>query len=163
MTDYRLPKKLFVKNCCWQASSSKHPWGIAILTADKTTLVALKKSLSGWPRLALSVASLRWHTDHDDSCQHIFRSHSLRPICRQWDEEEKQRQQHTEPVVQAEEEDDSDDVASTKGGILHEEHFHETKIGQAGQNGHHDLEAAGSQVEDSMLTVLKIVDWWKVC
>ena len=76
MTDYRLHKNMLIKSC-WQASNSMYPWGIAILTAYKTTLDTLKNSLSGWPRLALSVASLRWLPNHDESCQHSFRPHSL--------------------------------------------------------------------------------------
>ena len=86
--------------------------------------------------------------------------------CRQWDEEEKTRQLHTEPVAahnghEDGDDDDDNDAASTKGGVLHEEDFHETKA-LAGQS---DVEApsGGTGKEDEgLLAVLKIVDWWKV-
>ncbi|KAL3157342.1 hypothetical protein ABBQ32_011825 [Trebouxia sp. C0010 RCD-2024] len=82
---------------------------------------------------------------------------------RQWEAEEKSRQQRT--VVLADHDGqgtDDDDAASTKGGVLHEEDFVETKAG-AGAGGH-DVEAprGSSQQEEGLLAVLKIVDWWKV-
>lgn len=89
----------------------------------------------------------------------------LSSLChRQWEAEEKSRQQRT--VVLADHDGqgtDDDDAASTKGGVLHEEDFVETKAG-AGAGGH-DVEAprGSSQQEEGLLAVLKIVDWWKVC
>ena len=85
---------------------------------------------------------------------------------RQWDEEEKSRQQHNEPLSNGHEEDSllyNDDAVSSKGGVLHEEIFIETKSG-AEQAGLHDVEAPhSSQQEEGLLAVLKIVDWWEVC
>ena len=84
---------------------------------------------------------------------------------RQWEEEEKQRKQVAEPIPDHDAaEADDDDTGSTKGGVLHEEGFSETKI-VSGHNGQHDLEQAhsSSQHEQGLLEVLKVVDWWKVC
>lgn len=90
----------------------------------------------------------------------------LSSLCyRQWDSEEKSRKQRL--VVLAEQdgqglENDEDDGASTKGGVLHEEDFVETKAG-AGAGGH-DVEAprGSSQQDAGLLAVLRVVDWWKV-
>ena len=81
---------------------------------------------------------------------------------RQWNEEEKARQQHKDDLAEEDEQaQGSDDAVSTVGGVLHEEHFIETKAG-AGQN---DVEAphGSNQQDKGLLAVLKIVDWWKVC
>lgn len=84
-------------------------------------------------------------------------------LCRQWDEEQKARQQKADTVVEQDGQDlGGDDGLSTAGGVLHEEHFAETKPGAgAGQN---DVEAphGSSQEEEGLLAVLKMVDWWKV-
>ena len=83
---------------------------------------------------------------------------------RQWEEEEKQRKQVAEPIPdQDAAEADDDDTGSTKGGVLHEEGFSETKIMNR-HNAQHDLEQAhsNSQHEQGLLEVLKVVDWWKV-
>lgn len=85
-------------------------------------------------------------------------------FCRQWDEEQKARQPKANTLV---EQDDlgSDDGVSTVGGVLHEEHFAETKAGPGAGAGQDDVEAphGSSQDEEGLLAVLKIVDWWKVC
>ncbi len=83
---------------------------------------------------------------------------------RQWEEEEKQRKQIAEPIPNHDAaEADDDDTGSTKGGVLHEEGFSETKI-MNGHDAQHDLEQAhsSSQHEQGLLEVLKVVDWWKV-
>ena len=83
---------------------------------------------------------------------------------RQWEEEEKQRKQVAEPIPDHDAaEADDDDTGSTKGGVLHEEGFSETKM-MTGRNRQHDLEQAhsSSQREQGLLEVLKVVDWWKV-
>ena len=84
---------------------------------------------------------------------------------RQWEEEEKQRKQVADPNSDPDAaEADDDDTGSTKGGVLHEEGFSETKI-LTGHITPHDLEQAhsSSQREQGLLEVLKVVDWWKVC
>jgi len=54
-------------------------------------------------------------------------------LCRQWNEENKLREALASPdpisakLPAAEEEEDVADDASTKGGVLHEEQFHEIK------------------------------------
>lgn len=83
---------------------------------------------------------------------------------RQWEEEEKQRKQVAEPNPHHDAaEADVDDTGSTKGGVLHEEGFSETKM-MTGRNRQHDLEQAhsSSQREQGLLEVLKVVDWWKM-
>ncbi len=83
---------------------------------------------------------------------------------RQWGEEEKQRKQVAEPISDHDAaEADDDDTGSTKGGVLHEEGFSETKL-MTRHNAQHDLEQAhsSSQHEQGLLEVLKVVDWWKV-
>lgn len=85
-------------------------------------------------------------------------------FCRQWDEEEKARQQKTNTPAEEDGPDlGSDDGVSTVGGVLHEEHFVETKSGPGAEQNDVEAPHGSSQQEEGLLAVLKIVDWWKVC
>lgn len=94
---------------------------------------------------------------------------------RQWNEENKQRQAVASPEqspakLPGGEEEDFVDDGSTKGGVLHEEQFHEIKMPGDG-NGNNDGEdpepahapaATPDSPDAGLIAALKTVSWWQV-